>query len=149
MNVCEKSLTSVPILTPKGAEGGQLYFLPADLGLYQRINETRSAFLRTLAVLPDATINPDGTGADPASVEILAEAEQQFMELLNYVCAVETSPEALRQYRPFAAMSDGRFWASCVMAAFDKALDTVAANIKQIQTKMNTNGGKKKWKSRK
>lgn len=149
MQVCEKALTTVPVLTPKGAEGGRLYFLPADLGLYQRINETRSAFLKTLAVLPDANIHPDGTGADPASETIISEAEQQFTELLNYVCGLETAPEAFRQYRPFAAMSDGRFWASCVMAAFDKALDTVAANIQQLQKKMNEHGGKKTWKKRK
>ena len=150
MQICEKATTSVPILTPKGVEAGRIYFLPADLGLYQRIDETRSAFLKTLAVLPDANIHPDGTGADPASVEILAAVEQQFMELLNYVCAVETSPEAFRRYRPFAVMSDNKFWASCVMAAFDTALAVVAENLKQIQTKMNTNGGKlKKWKKRK
>ena len=149
MQLHEKALTTVPILTPKGAEGGRLYFLPADLGLYQRINETRSAFLKTLAVLPDANIHPDGTGADPASVEILTDAEQKFTELLNYVCAVETASEAFRQYRPFAAMSDGRFWVSHVMDGFDKALGTVAGNIQQIQAKMNTNGGKKTWKKRK
>lgn len=136
MQACEKCLTSVPVLTPKGVEGGRLYFLPADLGLFSRIDETRSAFLITLAALPDANITSQGVGADPASDAIISEAEQQFTELLNYVCGLETAPEVFRQYRPFAAMSDGRYWASYVMAAFDKALDTVAANIQQLQKKL-------------
>lgn len=136
MQVCKKALTSVPILTPKGAEGGRLYFLPADLGLFSRVSETRSAFLKTLAVLPDATINPDGTGEDPASEAIIREAEEKFSELLNYVCGVETAPEVFRQHKPFADMGNGRFWAARVMTAFDSALDVVAANIQQIKKKM-------------
>lgn len=136
MQVHEKVLTSVPILTPKGAEGGRLYFLPADLGLCQRIDETQSEFLKTWAAIPNANIRPDGSGEDPASEEIISEAEQQFAELLNFVCGLETAPEAFRRYKPFAVMSNGRFWASAVMAALDAALNTVTTNTKKLQKRM-------------
>lgn len=148
MQVHEQCVTSAPVLTPKGAEGGRIFFLPLDLGLFSRISETRSDFLEMLSSLPEAAIRPDGTGADPASEAIISEAEQQFTELLNYVCGLETAPEAFRQYRPFASVG-GRFWACAVMDVFGEAQKVVTKNIEQIQKKMNTNGGKRSWKKRK
>lgn len=136
MQVHEKALASVPVLTPKGNEGGRLYFLPADLGLYQRMNESRSVILETLASLSNASINPDGTGADPESAGIINAAEQQLFVALHCICGIETAPEAFRCYRPFAIMSNGRFWASSVVAALDNALEIVTSNAAKIQKKM-------------
>ncbi len=136
MQVHEKALASVPVLTPKGTEGGRLYYIPADLGLYQRMNEYRSAILDALASLSNASINPDGTGTDPESAGIINAAEQQLFEALHYICGIETAPEAFRHYRPFAIMSNGRFWASSVVAALDNALEAVTVNVARIQKKM-------------
>ena len=147
MQVFEKALASVPVLTPKGTEGGRLFFYPDDPGIFLRVDETRSAFLKTLAALPDASINPDGTGADPASVEILAAAEQQFMRLLDYVCGTETSAATFVNFRPFAVMAGGSFWASAVLSALDQALTAVAKNIRK--PKIMNKKGRFKWKKRK
>ena len=147
MQACEKSLISVPILTPKGAEGGRLYFLPADLGIFLRVDETRNKFLEVLAPLPGANITPGGDGADPASVEIIAEAEQQFVRLLDYVCGTETSTAAFKNFRPFAVMAGGIFWASAVLSALDQALTAVAKNIRK--PKIMNKKGRFKWNRRK
>lgn len=136
MQVHEKTLTSVPVLTPRGTEAGRLYFLPADLGLYQRLNDSRNAIIETLTSISNASINPDGSGADPESEGIINAAEQQLYELLNYVCGVETCPEVFRRYRPFAIMANKRFWASCAVAAIDTALEIATANAAKIQKKM-------------
>ena len=136
----KKNLSSVSILTPSGAEAGRIHFIPADLGLCQRLSESRSAFVETVSRLSTANINPDGSGADPASEVIILAAEQQFAELLNHVCGLESALEAFRKYKPFAVMKGRQFWALSVMDALNKAFDIVAANNKRIQKRMRRRG---------
>lgn len=147
MQMCEKSLASIPVLTPKGTEGGRLFFHPDDPGIFLRVDETRNKFLEVLAPLLGANITPGGDGADPDSVEIITEAEQQFMRLLDYVCGTETSAATFVNFRPFAVMAGGSFWASAVLSALDQALTAVAKNIRK--PKIMNKKGRFKWNRRK
>lgn len=147
MQVFKKALASVPVLTPKGTEGGRLFFYADDPWIYLRVDETRNKFLEVLTPLPGANITPGGDGTDPESVEIITEAEQQFVRLLDYVCGTETSAATFVNFRPFAAMAGGSFWASAVLSALDQALTVVAKNIRK--PKILSKKGRFKWKKRK
>lgn len=132
MQIHESNLSSVPILTPNGSEGGRLYFILGDVGLYERVTEAQNGFLALLEPLEGIDTTPEGKGADARSKALLDDIEKQFAELINRVTGVETAPEAMRKYRPFSAMTDGSFWASAVMAALGKAVSAVELNVKRI-----------------
>lgn len=126
----EKITVSIPVLTPMGTEGGRISYSPAALGR-KRFDKYQRALLKTVKALSGATINPDGTGADPKSKAIVDAAEQQLFEALNYVCGVDTTGEAFGHYRPFAIMSDGRFWAFYVAAALRTVVEGTKAGRPQ------------------
>lgn len=118
----EKITVSIPVLTPMGTEGGRICHSPAALGR-KRFDKYQRALLKALKTLSGATINPDGTGADPKSKAIVDAAEQKLFEALNFVCGTSTVEGAFGHYRPFAIMSDGRFWAFYVTAALRSAVE--------------------------
>ena len=125
----EKITVSIPVFTPGGTEGGRICYSPAALGR-KRFDKYQKALIKTLKTLSGATINPDGTGADPKSKEIIDAAEQQLFEALNYVCGVDTTGEAFGRYRPFAIMSR-RFWAFYVAAALRTVVEGTKAGRSQ------------------
>ncbi|MCI7636424.1 MAG: hypothetical protein MSS53_02170 [Oscillibacter sp.] len=135
MQVHENNLAYVPVLTPKGREAGKIHFVPGDDGIHQRAIEAKPHFLALLKPLASADITPDGKGADKRSEGLISEAEKIFSELLDYVCGVCTAQDAFQQYRPFAAMSDGSFWATSVMKALNCVVNTDTANIKRKRRK--------------
>ena len=121
---------SIPAFTPGGVECGRICYSPAALGR-KRFDKYQRALLKTLKALSGATINPDGTGADPKSKEIIDAAEQKLFEALNLVCGVDTTGEAFGHYRPFAIMSDNRFWAFYVTAALRTVVEGTKAGRSQ------------------
>lgn len=132
MELHDDLLTSVPVKTPKGREGGRIYVVATDFGLHKRLVETQDAFLDVLSRLGEVNITPDGNGADATSEGVVEAASQSFSDLLNYVCGTQTGPEAFAQYRPFSILRGGVFWATRVMEALDEARKLVETNIKQI-----------------
>lgn len=132
MELHDDLLIRVPIKTPKGREAGQLYVVATDFGLHKRFVETQSAILDVIVHLGGVRITPEGYAADTASGPVVETASHSFTNLLDYVCGTNTGSEAFAQYRPFAILRGGVFWATCVLEALDEARKLVEANIKQI-----------------
>ena len=126
----EKITVSIPVLTPMGTGGGRICYSPATLGR-KRFDKYQRDLLKLLKALSGATINPDGTGADPRSRETIDAAEQQLFKALNYVCGVDTIEGVFGCYRPFAIMSDSRFWAFYVTAALRSVVEGTKAGRSQ------------------
>lgn len=142
MQVHEKNVASVPVLTPAGTEGGKLFFVPADVAMQLRARDALEGFMTLSKALEAQRLTDDGNGVDGPSKAAVEGVNKRFMELLDYVCGISGSgQEAFRQYNPFASMPNGEFWADSVMAALSKAVDTVSANIRETNRAL-----KKKWR---
>lgn len=124
------------ISTPTGKTAGRLPFFKTDVGILIRSKEFSDRYRLMLNRLSSCNIRPDGTGEDPRSEGILAEAEKKFEVMIDEVVGLSgASAECFSRYRPFAIMKGGVFYAACVMDALFKAGETVGYNVRQIITK--------------
>lgn len=112
----KKSLVTLSIETPDGERIGILRYNPTALAAYRRSGAERR-FLACIRALKDANITREGEPADASSEALVNDAEKACIAYLNKVTGTSAASEAFAKYRPFAAMSDGTFWADKIMSA--------------------------------
>lgn len=119
----KRRVVSMALVTPQGVEFGRLNYIPAVLAAYRPSGAQRRLRAR-LAALKDASITPEGKGADARSQALVDSAERAAVACLKKATGTD-SAAAFATYRPFAAMAGGGFWLERVLSELDK----VKANL--------------------
>ena len=83
--VIDDGAVKVAIQNQFGERIGTFRFYPTDVNIVNRYNEVSDQFETILAPLINANISPEGEGEDASSVEILNEAGDKMIALMDYV----------------------------------------------------------------
>lgn len=75
----------IPIQNQYGERIGVFRFNPADINIVNRYNEVADKFGEVVKPLIDANISPEGEGEDDDSVQLLNEAGDKMVDLMDYV----------------------------------------------------------------
>lgn len=148
MQVHESNLVFVPVKDSTGREYGRLYFVPNDIGVHIRGAEVQKSLVGFFESLAGLAIMPDGRGADSHSCTVLANLTETFEAMIDAACGTETSTETFREIRPFAVMSDGRFFAEAVTNALGAVDTVVLANLQRINRQIKQETNTPKWRKR-
>ena len=131
MQVHENNLAFISIKDATGNEAGRLFYIPYDTNLFSRASKFVQALSRsdTYSVLAMCNIASDGRGIDPYSEKTINDLEKQVIDGVDSLCGVITSSEVFREYKPFAIMSDGKFWLTKVFDAIHEAARSIVRNM--------------------
>ena len=83
--VVDDGYIDVPIRNQLGDELGVFRFNPTDFNIIKRYKEVRDKFDDIVKPLTEANISVDGEGEDDESTRIITEAENNLIELMNYM----------------------------------------------------------------
>ena len=142
MEIHESNIERVAIPDDKGKEAGSLYYLPYDVGLFERsIDLTRSL----KETMQRVSLLMSGNTAITAEVSsVLSEADQEARNAVDRAFGVKTADEVFRLHRPFELVG-GRFWMARVVDAASEVTDRVSGNLSALGQRMKKTSPKKRW----
>lgn len=126
----------VRIQNQLGEEIGVFLFNPTDLNIVTRYNEVADKFKDVVEPLNNASITAEGEAADEESINILNEAEDRMIELLDYVIGGDSRSAFFGKVQIFSP-SDGSFYCENVLDAlgqyismkFDKEIHAINSRV--------------------
>ena len=83
--VVEEGYKLIKIQNELGEQVGVFRFNPTDINIVNRYNEIAPKFQEALKGVENAGVDENGEGTDEESIEILNEAEEKIIELLDYM----------------------------------------------------------------
>lgn len=119
-----------------GEEIGKFRFNPTDFNMVNRYNEVADQFGEVVKPVADANITKDGEAADEDSVELLNEAEDKMIELMDYVLNCD-SREAFFSKTHMFTPTDGVFYCEKVLESIENFVKIkFAAETKKVNARV-------------
>lgn len=140
MEIHESNIERVAIPDDKGKEAGSLYYLPYDVGLFERsIDLTRflKDSMQRISSLVSGSVTPDVSS-------VLSEADRDARNAVDRAFGVKTADEVFRLHRPFELVGN-RFWMAYVVDAANEVPDRVSGNLSALGQRMKKTSPKKRW----
>lgn len=154
--VVDDGTEEVPIYNKAHQEVGKIIFMPTDINIINRFDETINSVLDIVKKLESANITSEGEGESEDDMAILKAVRDELFEEVNYILGGDVAEAFFGKINPFSPMKSGGFY-------FEKALTALVSfvnnrfdsSIKAMNKKVDTythgyrtgkhkNGGKKK-----
>lgn len=140
MEIHEGNIARLAIPDDKGKVAGSLYYLPYDVGLFERsIDLTRflKDSMQRISSLVNGSVTPD-------VFSVLSEAERDARNAVDRAFGVKTADEVFRLHRPFELVGN-RFWMAYVVDAANEITERVSGNLTALGQRMKKISPKKRW----
>ena len=134
--VIDDGAVKVAIQNQFGERIGTFRFYPTDVNIVNRYNEVSDQFETILAPLINANISPEGEGEDASSVEILNEAGDKMISLMDYVLNANSREAFFSKTHIFTPMG-GMFFCEKVYDAIGKYISKrFDAEVNRVNVRM-------------
>ena len=134
--VIDDGAVEVAIQNQFGERIGTFRFYPTDVNIVNRYNEVSDQFETILAPLINANISPEGEGEDASSVEILNEAGDKMIALMDYVLNANSREAFFSKTHIFTPMG-GMFFCEKVYDAIGKYISKrFDAEVNRVNVRM-------------
>ena len=134
--VIDDGAVKVAIQNQFGERIGTFRFYPTDVNIVNRYNEVSDQFETILAPLINANIGPEGEGEDASSVEILNEAGDKMIALMDYVLNANSREAFFSKTHIFTPMG-GMFFCEKVYDAIGKYISKrFDAEVNRVNVRM-------------
>lgn len=134
--VIDDGAVEVAIQNQFGERIGTFRFYPTDVNIVNRYNDVADQFENVVAPLINANINQDGEGEDSTSVDILNEAGNKMVELMDYVLNGNSREAFFSKTHIFTPMG-GVFFCEKVYDAIGKYISKrFDAEVKRVNVRM-------------
>lgn len=151
--VVDDGRIDIPIRNQFGETMGIFRFNPTDLNIVNRYNEAADRFEKIVKPLENYDIDQNGEGSDDDAIKALNEAEDQLIELLDYVLGGNSREAFFREIHAFTP-TNGKFFCETMYDAVGKFIskkfdaETKKVNVRLQQHTHGYKTGKhaKGWK---
>lgn len=127
----------IPIVNQRGEEIGIFRFNPTDINIVNRYNEVADKFEEAVQPLINANISANGEGDDKTSVELLDEAADKMIELMDYVLDGNSREAFFKKTHVFTPMG-GKFYCEKVYEAIGKFIEQeFDEEVKKLNTRVS------------
>lgn len=134
--VIDDGAVKVAIQNQFGERIGTFRFYPTDVNIVNRYNEVSDQFETILAPLINANISPEGEGEDATSVDILNEAGDKMIALMDYVLNANSREAFFSKTHIFTPMG-GMFFCEKVYDAIGKYISKrFDAEVNRVNVRM-------------
>jgi hypothetical protein len=134
--VIDDGAVKVAIQNQFGERIGTFRFYPTDVNIVNRYNKVSDQFETILAPLINANISPEGEGEDASSVEILNEAGDKMISLMDYVLNANSREAFFSKTHIFTPMG-GMFFCEKVYDAIGKYISKrFDAEVNRVNVRM-------------
>lgn len=134
--VVDDGYREIPVWNNLHEQIGTLRYNPTDLNIVNRYREIAGKFENITKAAIQANINPDGTGEDVESIDIINAAEKELTEALDFLLQSDSKRAFFSVVNPFTPIG-GVFYCENVMEQlrvfisklFDAELEKVNARV--------------------
>lgn len=154
--VVDDGTEEIPIFNKSHQEVGKITFVPTDLNIIDRFNETVGKIESIAGRLEKASISADGEGETGSDDEILKNVEKELFEKVNYILGGDFAEAFFGKVNPFSPTKSGKFYFENALNSlgvfinnrFNKSINAMNDKVVQYthgyRTGKHKNGGKKK-----
>jgi len=135
--VVDDGYREIPVWNTIHERIGTLRYNPTDLNIVNRYREVAGKFEGITKIAGNANINPDGTGEDYESIDVLNEAEKQLTEALDYLLQTDSKTAFFTVVNPFTPVN-GQFYCENVLEMLQQFISKVFdAEISKVNSRLD------------
>lgn len=155
--VVDDGTEEVPIYNKAHQEVGKIIFMPTDINLINRFDETIGTINDVVKKLESVNITAEGEGETKDDMVILKSVEKELFEKVNYILGGDFAEAFFGKINPFSPIKlTGKFYFEHALTAlsgfinnrFDRSVQAVNKKVETYthgyRTGKHKNGGKKK-----
>lgn len=153
--VVDDGTEEVPIYNKAHQEVGKITFMPTDINIITRFDETVGSLDSIVKKLEAVNITAEGNGESEDDMTVIKTVENELFEKVNYILGGDFAGAFFGKINPFSPTKDGKFYFENALTAlggfinnrFDRSVkamnDKVTNYTHGYRTGKHKNGGKK------